>query len=70
MASDDPFRLIGFAFIFVGFIQIFTRDMQWKIEKARDSFFGKRVERTPLWDFWRILLGVIAICVGLGAVLH
>jgi hypothetical protein len=37
---------------------------------ASGIVFGKRVKRTPLWNFWRTLPGVLAICVGSGTVLY
>lgn len=70
MNLNDPVRLIGVAFIFGGLLNIFTRDIRWKVEKAKDAFFGKRAERTQLWDFWQIMGGLIIVCLGLGMLLH
>jgi len=55
---------IGLVFIVSGLLYIVARDFFWRAEQFGDRLRGKRGERTPLWDFWKIMLGVLAVVLG------
>jgi len=60
--------VIGAFAIFFGLLNIFARNLMWSWEKTRQSFWGKQVERTGLWDFWQILRGLAMIGFGFFAI--
>jgi len=59
-----PFVIGAFA-ILGGLYNILARDRVWSWVKMMDGFWGKRVERTDLWDFWQVLRGLGLIVFGL-----
>ncbi len=61
--SQIPMVIGAFA-IFFGLLNIFARNLMWSWEKTRQSFWGKQVERTGLWDFWQVLRGLGLIVFG------
>jgi hypothetical protein len=65
MSSTGMPTIIGAFAILLGLLSIFARDFVWSWGEMMDEFWGKRVERTDLWDFWTILRGLFLICFGL-----
>ena len=55
---------IGLVFIVFGLLYIVARDFFWRAEQFGDRLRGKRSARTPLWDLWKITLGVLAVVLG------
>lgn len=65
MSSISIPIIIGALAILLGLLSIFARDFVWSWEEMMDEFWGKRVERTNVWDSWSVLRGLFLIGVGL-----
>jgi hypothetical protein len=66
----SPLQPIGLVFIVFGLLYIVARDFVWRAEQFSDRLRGKRSERTPLWNFWKIMIGVLAVVLGLTLLLQ
>ncbi len=66
----NPMQPIGLVFIVFGLLYIVARDFFWRAEQFGDRLRSKRSERTRLWDFSKIMLGVLAIILGLTLLLQ
>ncbi len=65
MTFSNAGQMLGLLIVAIGLFSIFARNFFWKIEVFGDRLSGKRSERTPVWDMWQVLRGVLFIVVGL-----
>ena len=66
----DIFWFIGLFMIIAGLFNILGRNFLWKFEQFRQALWGKRVERASLWDFWKVLGGLVMLVIGAGFLLQ
>jgi hypothetical protein len=58
--------MVMFVFIGYGLLGLFARDILWDFAQFGNAVSGRTSQRTPLWEAWQRVMGVVCILIGVG----
>jgi hypothetical protein len=59
---------VGIFMVGLGLVSLFAPDMMWELTAFGNSWEGKKSERSELWEINRVIGGVVALLIGLAAI--